>query len=228
MARLYLITPFLLTAVFSACKEKAADPVVERGASPPALPAGQRAPRWATVDIQRIFKDYHRTVAVQTEINVERAMIQKENSDRLARVREILQQVEELREKLDDPSIAESRRHRDLNEWNSKQQEGIALDRERREFLQRRNQSLNENMVQRMKGILDEIRRLVEEKAKTEDYDCIVDKSGLSGSQVPFFLHTPDAGDLTAILLQELNAAAATPRETDAGKDAGDHVGDPD
>jgi outer membrane protein len=218
----------LLTAIFSACEEKAADPVVEREASPPAIPAVKRAPRWATVDMQRIFKEYDRTGEVQTEINVERARIQKENSDRLARVREILQQVEELRGKLDDPSIAESRRHRDLNEWNSKQQEGIALDRERREFLQRRNQSLNENMVQRMKGILDEIRKLVEEKAKTGDYDCIVDKSGLSVSQVPFFLHTPAAGDLTAILLQELNAGAEAPRETDAGRGAAQPVRDPD
>jgi outer membrane protein len=65
------------------------------------------------------------------------------------------------------------------------QQEGIALDRERREFLQRRNQALNEKMVQRMKGILEEIRKLVEEQAKVDNYDYVFDKSGLSTSQVP-------------------------------------------
>jgi Skp family chaperone for outer membrane proteins len=119
---------------------------------------------------------------------------------------------------LDDPSIAESRRHRDLNEWNSKQQEGIALDRERREFLQRRNPSLNENMVQRMKGILDEIRKLVEEKAKTEDYDYVFDKSGLSTSQVPFFLYTKDATDITAVLLKDLNKDA--PAESEPSEEA--------
>jgi hypothetical protein len=63
-------------------------------------------------------------------------------------------------------------------------------------------------MVQRMKGILDEIRKLVEEKAKTEDYDYVFDKSGLSTSQVPFFLYTKDATDITAVLLKDLNKDA--------------------
>jgi Skp family chaperone for outer membrane proteins len=88
------------------------------------------------------------------------------------------------------------------------QQEGIALDRERREFLQRRNQALNEKMVQRMKGILEEIRKLVEEQAKTDDYDYVFDKSGLSTSQVPFLLYTKDATDITAGLLKDLNKDA--------------------
>ena len=88
------------------------------------------------------------------------------------------------------------------------QQEGIALDRERREFLQRRNQALNEKMVQRMKGILEEIRKLVEEQAKVDNYDYVFDKSGLSTSQVPFLLYTKDATDITAGLLKDLNKDA--------------------
>ena len=88
------------------------------------------------------------------------------------------------------------------------QQEGIALDRERREFLQRRNQALNEKMVQRMKGILEEIRKLVEEQAKADNYDYVFDKSGLSTSQVPFLLYTKDATDITASLLKDLNKDA--------------------
>jgi hypothetical protein len=63
-------------------------------------------------------------------------------------------------------------------------------------------------MVQRMKGILEEIRKLVEEEAKKEDYDYVFDKSGLSTSQVPFLLYTKDATDITAVLLEDLNKDA--------------------
>lgn len=87
-------------------------------------------------------------------------------------------------------------------------QEGIALDRERREFLKRRNQALNEKLMQRMKGILEEIRELVDEKAKLGDYDYVFDKSGQSTSQVPFLLYTKDATDITADLLKVLNKDA--------------------
>jgi len=63
-------------------------------------------------------------------------------------------------------------------------------------------------MVQRMKGILEEIRKLVEEKAKVDNYDYVFDKSGLSTSQVPFLLYTKDATDITAGLLKDLNKDA--------------------
>jgi Skp family chaperone for outer membrane proteins len=171
----------------------------------------------ATVDMQHLFKEYHRTNEAQTEINVERAKIQQNNNERLDTIRELDGKLEALRKQLDDPSISDSKKQTVYRDWQMKQNEGIALDRERREFLQRRNQALNEKMVQRMKGILEEIRKLVEEQAKTEDYDYVFDKSGLSTSQVPFLLYTKDATDITSVLLKDLNKDAppesATPEE---------------
>ena len=175
----------------------------------------------ATVDMQALFKEYHRTNEAQKQINVERARIQKENNERLARIRELDTELQNMRKQLDDPSISDSKKQSVYQEWQMKQNEGIALDRERREFLQRRNQALNEKMVQRMKGILEEIRKLVEEEAKGEDYDYVFDKSGMSTSQVPFLLYTKDATDITAVLLEDLNKdAPAETVEEDAEEEA--------
>ena len=182
----------------------------------------------ATVDMQQLFKEYHRTNEAQKEINVERARIQKDNNDRLAHIRELDTELQGMRKQLEDPSISESKKQTIFNEWNIKQQEGIALDRERREFLQRRNHSLNEKMVQRMKGILEEIRKLVEEKAKTEDYDYVFDKSGLSTSQVPFFPYTKGTTDMTGKLLADLNAGISPSKETEAGGDGDDGLKESD
>jgi outer membrane protein len=162
----------------------------------------------ATVDMQELFKQYYRTNEAQKQINVERARIQKDNNERLARIRDLEENLGNLRKQLEDPSIADTKKQTLFKEWQMQQQEGIALDRERREFLQRRNQALNEKMVQRMKGILEEIRKLVEEQAKVENFDYVFDKSGLSTSQVPFLLYTKDATDITAGLLKDLNKDA--------------------
>lgn len=162
----------------------------------------------ATVDMQELFKQYYRTNEAQKQINVERARIQKDNNERLTRIRELENTLANLRKQLEDPSIADSKKQSLLKDLQMQNQEGVALDRERREFLQRRNQALNEKMVQRMKGILEEIRKLVEEQAKTDDYDYVFDKSGLSTSQVPFLLYTKDATDITAGLLKDLNKDA--------------------
>jgi outer membrane protein len=172
----------------------------------------------ATVDMQELFKQYYRTNEAQKQINVERARIQKENNERLARIRELEESLGKLRKQLEDTSINDSKKQTLYKDWQTQQQEGVALDRERREFLQRRNQALNEKMVQRMKGILEEIRKLVEEKAKLDNYDYVFDKSGLSTSQVPFLLYTKDATDITSGLLKNLNKdapAGSLPTEGD-------------
>ena len=162
----------------------------------------------ATVDMQELFKQYYKTNEAQKQINVERARIQKDNNERLQRIRDLEETLGNLRKQIDDPAINDSKKQGLFKEWQAQQQEGTALDRERREFLQRRNQALNEKMVQRMKGILEEIRKLVEEQAKVDNYDYVFDKSGLSTSQVPFLLYTKDATDVTAGLLKTLNKDA--------------------
>ena len=162
----------------------------------------------ATVDMQELFKHYYQTNEAQKQINVERARINKDNNERQAKIRELADSLAKLQKQLEDPSLNDSKKQTLYKEWQAQQQEGIALDRERREFLQRKNQQLNEKMVQRMKGILEEIRKLVEEKAKLDNYDYVFDKSGLSTSQVPFLLYTKDATDITAALLKDLKKDA--------------------
>ena len=137
----------------------------------------------ATVDMQELFKHYYHTNEAQKQINVERARINKDNNERQQKIRDLADSLAKKQKQLEDPSLADSKKQSLYKEWQGEQQEGIALDRERREFLQRKNQQLNEKMVQRMKGILEEIRKLVEEKAK-------------------------DATDIMAGLLKDLNKDA--------------------
>ena len=172
----------------------------------------------ATVDMQTLFKQYHRTNAAQKEVNVERAKIQQNNNDRLETIRALENELQGLRKQLDDPSLSDKRKQELFKDFQMKTQEGVALDRERREFLQRRNTALNEKMVQKMRGILEEIRKLVEQRAKADGYDYVFDKSGLSTSQVPFLLYTKDATDITAGLLGVLNKDAPAPAAAPTGE----------
>ena len=177
-----------------------------------ALPAtAQDKLKIATVDMQTLFKQYHRTTDAQREVNVERAKIQQNNNDRLETIRALEGELQGLRKQLDDPSLSDKRKQELFKDFQMKTQEGVALDRERREFLQRRNTALNEKMMQKMRGILEEIRKLVEDRAKSDAYDYVFDKSGMSTSQVPFLLYTKDATDITGGLLEQLNKNAPAP-----------------
>ncbi len=162
----------------------------------------------ATVDMQQLFKEYYRTTEAQQQINVERARIQKDNNEKLTAIRQIESDIALLKKQIEDPSLSDQKKAQVYKDHQAEYQEGIQLDKERREFLGRKNQALNEKMVQRMRGILEEIRKLVEERAKAENFDYVFDKSGMSTSQVPFLLYTKDATDITAALLKDLNKDA--------------------
>jgi outer membrane protein len=158
--------------------------------------------------MQELFKQYYQTNEAQDLINVERAKINQDNEDRLKRIREIETNLENFKKQIEDPSVNESKKQSLIKDFQAQQQEGIQLDKERREYIQRRTTALNENMVQRMKSILDDIRKLVEQRSKVDNYDFVFDKSGMSTSQVPVLLYSKDATDITASLLKVLNKDA--------------------
>jgi outer membrane protein len=159
----------------------------------------------ATVDMERLFNEYHRTSAIQKEINIERARIQKDNNLRLADIREIETTIQGIREQLKDSDLG-AKKNQDLNqEARELQQDGIHKERERSEFLERRNRSLNDKMRKQMRGILVEIQRVVSDRAKAGNYDYIFDKSGNSSQGIPFVLHAREMTDLTDSLLKEIN-----------------------
>jgi len=173
-----------------------------------ALTANAQDLKIATVDLQLLFKEYHRTETAQEEINIQRTRVQKENNERLARIRDLQAELEQLDKNYNDPSISASKKQQINGELRKKLEEAKALSRERQEYLQRREAAIREKMVQQMRGILEEIKKLVEERAKADNYDYVFDKSGQSSAQVPFILYAKDAADITAGILTTLNKDA--------------------
>ena len=72
--------------------------------------AAQDKLKIATVDMQTLFKQYHRTNATQKEVNVERAKIQQNNNERLETIRALEDELQGLRKQLDDPSLSDKRK----------------------------------------------------------------------------------------------------------------------
>src|SRR5688572_26451682 len=93
----------------------------------------------ATVDMQELFKQYYQTQEAQEQINLERAKINQDNEDRLKRIREIDANLANLKKQIEDPSVNESKRQSIAKDGQLQEQEGIQLDKERREYIQRRH-----------------------------------------------------------------------------------------
>ena len=174
------------------------------------LQSGANAQRLkiATVNMERLFNEYHKTSSVQRDINIERARIQKDNNLRLKDIRDIDDSLQKIREQLKDTEIGDKKRQDLRQEAGDLSQDGIHKERERSEFLERRNRTLSEKMTKQMRSILVKIQRVVSERAKAGNYDYIFDQSGNSNQGIPFVLHARDTTDLTDSLLEEINQDA--------------------
>ena len=162
----------------------------------------------ATVDMKRLLKDYYRTEEAQQELNEKQALLTKANNEKQKQIQELEEEINTLRKQFEDPSLNEAKKKEIYEQLQLKQQEGIAMSRSLKEYLDRKRRQVQEEMQRQMRGILEEISKLLEEKAKAEDYDFVYDKSGNSTTQVPVLLYSKDTYDITESLLKELNKDA--------------------
>ncbi|GAA5494975.1 hypothetical protein Rhal01_01144 [Rubritalea halochordaticola] len=170
----------------------------------------------ATVDMQKLFNEYHLTQTTQEKVKVDQARIQQENGERLKKIRDLQSKIENLSKQKQDPTVSDKKRVELEREIQMRVSEGNAADNERRQWLARRNKALNENIVAEMRSILGEIREKVEAHARENDFDLVLDKSARSANQVETFVFVKDKFDITAQLLETLNKnAPAKPAEGD-------------
>lgn len=162
----------------------------------------------ATVDMQRLLKDYYRTEEAQQELNEKQALLTQANNEKQRDIKLLEDELNTLRKQLEDPSLNEAKKKEIYEQLQLKQQEGIAMQRSLKEYLDRKRRQVGEEMNRQMRGILEEITQLLEEQAKAGDYDFIFDKSGNSHIQVPVLLFSKDSYDITEGLLKELNKDA--------------------
>lgn len=199
----------ILLAILSGMFTYAEPPLDPPSKREPAVPVLPSSPLLiATVDMREIVKQYYRTITEQQEINIERARIQKDNNEKLATIRQIDSEIRVLIKQSEDPSLSDQKKAQVFQAYQAKYQESILLDKERREFLSRKENALNENVMQRIRKISEEIRLVVVERAREGNYSFVFDRSGLSTSQVPVLLYAKDATDITSHVLKNLNRHA--------------------
>lgn len=164
--------------------------------------------RTAVVNIQKLFRNYHKVDKAEEEINMERARIQKEHNDVAGRLRSMDQSLRELEISLQSTNLSGRNRFSLEREKGVRFHERERINHERRSDLQARHTELNRKMVARMDALLKEIHDLVAVQAEGLGFDLVFDIDGTSTSQVPMLLFAKDAMDITPMMLKELNKNA--------------------
>ena len=174
----------------------------------PVAPASAQDFKIGIVDMKRVFSEYYKTKDAEKSVNDGKEAAKKQLDDRNAKYRDLINKWQEAQKLINDPAISEELRAQKKKEAEDLASEAKSLEREMSEFRQRRETQLQEQVGRMRKGILEEIKGVVETKAKKDNYDLVFDKSGLGATGVPFLLHSKDAVDFSDDILKELNKDA--------------------
>ena len=179
-----------------------------------------------TVDMNKIFSAYYKTKDAEARINEARNAAKGELDERMDTYKKDVDDINKLNDDIQKPALSADAKASKTKDRDDKIQETKNLEREISEFQKTREKQLQEQAVRMRNGIVDEITKLVNDKVKTENYDVVMDRSGLSLNGVPILMYAKDGLDFSDDIIVQLNknkpkdseTGAATPAASAAAK----------
>lgn len=163
------------------------------------------------VDMQKVFTEYNKTKSASEGFrqNVQEAT--NDVNERWTVYKNMMEEITKLQKVLQDPIVPNEEKAKHSAELTEKAKALRALEQQIGEFQTRRQTQLKQEDLQIRKGLYDEILVVVRDKSKTDGYDLVFDKSGVSLSTVPVLLHYKDAVDFTDEIIVEINKNTPAP-----------------
>ncbi len=169
-----------------------------------AFDASAQTLKVGTVAVKTVLDSYYKMKEAEQRINDARNGYKKEVEDRLDIQKKLGDEINKLSEEIVKPELSKESKEAKGKGRDEKIGEYKNMDRENHEFQTQRERQLQEQQMRMIKGILDEIVKVVNERAKAEQYDIIFDTSGM-GTGFPSVLYAKDSYDLTQSVVTTLN-----------------------
>jgi outer membrane protein len=166
----------------------------------------------ATVNLQKVFDKYYKTVRSNLALQQEAADMEKERKDMVDAGKKEESDWQKLIEKSEDQAVSADERAKSKKAAQDKLNEVKNAEQTIQEYDRAAGAKLREKRRQRTDDILKEIRGVLDAEAKAGGYALVLDISGESANMAPVVLYSNGVSDLTENLIKELNAGApATP-----------------
>jgi Skp family chaperone for outer membrane proteins len=162
----------------------------------------------ATIDLRHVFEHYYKTIAGSATMREEAAEFRKQLEEMVERFRKDEQEFRSLRERANDQALTSEERERSKR---AAEQKMIGL-REREQDIERTERAaearLTESNRRRRDQIVQEIREVINTRARAGGYSLVLDTSADGLANTPVVIFSAGENDLTQQVLQQLNASA--------------------
>jgi len=167
-----------------------------------------------TIDLHKVFDNYYKTKQVNVLLQDEATEFDNQYKTMVDGWKKCDDEYKGLIEKANDQAISADERSKSKLAANKKIAELKDMDQAITDFKNRARTKLNDHETTRRKEILDEIKKVVETKAKAAGYSMIIDSAAESVNRTAILLYTNGENDITEAVLSQINAAAPVITDT--------------
>ena len=168
------------------------------------------------VDMERIFGEYYKTKIAEDEVEAVKEVIKGEVEQRRLAHEKLYKEAKAIADKMNDPTLSEALRKKHQTAVKEKEAELRSLDQEMKDYSNKRRQQLITQVEESKTKILNEMSVKINEIGKAAGFDVVFDRSGLSERGFPFVVFVAEDNDLTATIIEKLNAdAPKTPEKSE-------------
>ena len=161
-----------------------------------------------TIDLRKVFDDYHKTKTADTTLKDEATDLEKE---RKALMEQYQKSTDDYRKALDganDQAVSLDEREKRKKSAEGKLLDIKSLEQNITDFDKAARTRLEEKQRRMRDNILAEIRVVINAKAKAAGYALVIDSAAETINRTPVLIYTNGENDITTLVLAELNAAA--------------------
>jgi len=188
------------------------------------LTAGLRAAevKIAVIDMQKAFEEYEKTKTIEIKLNQQMEVFREYSSQLQQQYQNLRKQYESARD--DSQNIAFTGAERENKRLKAQQlYESLKLkEQEMTSYSESRKEQLREMHAKLRGEVVDEINKVVHNKAVLEGYTIVLDKSGESLNDIGFVIYFQPNLDITEAVIQDLNRGYRKNAKDPAGAAASD------
>ena len=160
----------------------------------------------ATVDLDKVFTAHPKTQAAEAVLKKAEAGIEAELDKIKAEGLALQDEVGKLREAAKNPLLSEEARMQKRSEAEEKLTELQEFELRARRTQETKLKQMREQVLKSRQAIVDELLETVNQFAKANEYDLVLDRSGLTMNAVPLVVFSNPDLDVTERMIAYLQA----------------------
>ncbi|MCS7337026.1 MAG: OmpH family outer membrane protein [Verrucomicrobiae bacterium] len=164
--------------------------------------------RIATIDMTKTFDSYWRTKQLDALLKEQAAEMDKELRGFIEERTKAAEDYQKALAAANDPTLSAEERDKRRAEADKKLQDLRELEKNIQDYDRQARVILDEKRNRYRANLVDEIRAVIEARAKSAGYTLVLDSSAVGANNVPVVLYRAAENDLTEEVIKQLNATA--------------------